>query len=186
MKREDWLAAGVLAAAVALAVVAVGSMPRGWAEDPVRVAIPALRPAELKIPSLGATIRATAQRKPGQGVVVTLDCDGAAAYSGKTVPLRVGVFRIGLMAMVSRVETPRSQPSPEMAGAECSLVIDASGKGRATVELPLTWTSDDAAKPEKGKLGGSYYMQLSSPLAPTPVTLPPPTNATQVSQRQVG
>ena len=186
MKREDWLAAGVLAAAVALAVVAAGLPPMGWAEAPAPAGIPALGPAELKIPSLGATIRATAERKPGEVVVVNLNCEGAEAHRGETVPLVVQVFRIDPREMMSRVALPRSQPRQPVAGAQCSLFIDSDGKGHASIELPLTWTSDDAAKPENAKLAGSFYMQLSSPLVPAPVTLPPPTRATQAVQRQVG
>ncbi len=170
MKREEWLAAGAVAAAVALVVVAAGVPPMGWAADPVPMGIPALGPAQLNIPSLGATIKATADHTPGKAVVVTLSCEGASSHAGETVPLVVQVFRIDPMEMESRVAVIR--PRQAVATMAYPLLIDADGKGHASVELPLTWTSDDAAKPEKGKLAGLYYMQLSSPLAPASVILP--------------
>jgi hypothetical protein len=184
MKREEWLAAGVLAAAVALAVVAAGLPPMGWAEDSARAAIPALPPAELKIPSLSATIKATAERKPGEVVVVNLSCEGAEAHSGETVPLVVQVFRIDPREMMSRVALPK--PRQAVAGVSYSLLIEASGKGHASVELPLTWASEDAAAPVKGKLAASYYLLLSSPLAPVPVTLPSPSRVAPKTERKAG
>ena len=124
-------------------------------DDPTRVAIPALGPAELKIPSLSATIRATAQRKPGESVVVSVTCEGAEVHAGELVPLVVQVYRLDLLAMTSRVETPRAERSQPLASAQCSILIDASGKGSASVGLPVTWATDEEAKSAKGKLAGS-------------------------------
>ncbi len=184
MKRDDWLAAGVVALAVALAVVAAGLPPMGWAENSAPVMIPALSPAQLKIPSLGATIRATAERAPGEGVVVNLICEGAEGHGGETVPLLVQVYRIDPREMMSRVASIK--PRQTVAGVPYALVIDAEGKGNGSVALPLTWASDDAAKPEKGKLAASYYMTLGSPLVPAPVTLPPPTRVAPKAAPKAG
>jgi len=157
----------------------------GWAEDPVPTGIPALGPAQLNIPSLGATIKATADRMPGKAVVVNLSCEGALGHGGETVPLLVQVFRMDPREMMSRVAVIR--PRQPVAIMPYPLLIDSDGKGHASVELPLTWTSDDAAKPENGKLAGSYYMQLSSPLVPGAVILPSAQllSATQLSATQL-
>jgi hypothetical protein len=182
MKKEDWVAAGVLAAAVALAVVAAGLPPTGWAEDSARVTIPALPPAELKIPSLDATVTAVAERKPDEAVTVRLSCECSAGHSRQTVPLVIHVFKNDPRRMMSRVAEPT--PPPEVAKVECSCPIDSEGKGFTSVELPLTWTSDDSPKPEKGKPVASYYLLLTSPLTRAQATLPSPEEAVQANQQQ--
>ena len=182
MNREDWVASGVLAAAVALAVVAAGLPPTGWAEDSARVTIPALPPAELKSPSLDATVKATAERKPGEAVTVNLSCESSPGHAGETVPLVVYVFRNDPRSMFSRVAPPVSPK--EVAKVECSVLVDSQGKGHASVELPLTWTSDDSPKPKKGKRVAGYYLSLTSPLAPAPVTLRPLVNTVLTSSQK--
>ena len=159
----------MLAAAVALGVIAVGLPPAGWAKDSARVTIPSLPPAELKIPSLDATIKATAERTPGEKVIVNLTCESDQGNPGEKVPLVVQVLRNNPMMLVSR--KPVSRTPQEIAKTECTLTIDSEGHGQASVELPLTWTSDDPTKPKKGKLLGGYYLLISSPLAAKKVTL---------------
>ena len=163
MSGRDWAVAGVLAVATALVVVAAGLPPILWAEDPVRVVIPELPGADLKIPSLEATIKAEATREPGEAVTVTLSGECPAEHAGATVPLVVHVHRIDPANMLSRM--PRPASPKEVTSATCSLFIDSDGKGTVTVELPLTWASDEGNAREKLTRGG-YFLVLTSPLVP--------------------
>ena len=177
MKKEDWLAASVVALSVALAVVALGLPPAGWAQDPAPVMIPSLPPAELKIPSEGVTVTASAERQPGEAVSVRLSCECSGSHGLQSVPLVVHVFKIDPMRVGGRMEDPT--PPPEVAKMECSCPVDSEGKGFTSVKLPLTWTPDDAPKPEKGVLVPGYFLTLTSPLTPAQVTVPPPAKAVQ-------
>ena len=176
------MAAGMVALSVALAVVALGLPPMGWAADPAPAAIPALPPAELKIPSEGITVTASTERQPGEAVTVRLDCECSGNHSRQSVPLVVHVFKNDPTEMVGRM-AGSTRPS-EVAKVECSCPIDSDGKGFTTVDLPLTWTPDDAPKPEKGKPAASFFLMLTSPLTPAQVTVPPPAKAAQPNSRQ--
>jgi hypothetical protein len=146
------------------------------------VAIPALPPAELKIPSEGVTVTASAERQPGEVVTVRLDCECSGNHSRESVPLVVHVFKNDPREMVSR--SSRVTPRTEVTKVECSCPIDSEGKGYTSVDLPLTWTPDDAPKPEKGKPAVSYSLTITSPLTPAQVTLPSPEKVVRViSQR---
>lgn len=182
MKMEDWMAASVLAAAVALVVVVAGLSPTGWAEDSARITIPALPPAALEIPSLNARVKATAQKKPGEAVTVNLSCECPSSHAGEALPLVVHVFKNDPRSMMSRVPMPVS--GKEVAKAECSILVDSEGKGRASVELPLTWASDDSPKLELGGGMASYYLSLTSPLTPAQVTLHPFQTAVKTNPKQ--
>ena len=165
MRTWDWLSAGVLAVAVALLVVLTGLPPLGWADDSSPLAIPALPPAMLAIPSLDATVRAAAERVPGETVTVTLTCLSSSSYSGRTVPLIVHVYKRDPMAEASRVVRPPSARQ-EVATAECTIVIESDGTARDSVDLPVTWTSDDQPAPDPKKPAARYYIVLTSPLIP--------------------
>jgi len=167
MSRRDWAVAGVLAVATALVVVAAGLPPILWAEDPVRVIVPRLRGAELKVPSLEATIRAEAACEPGEAVTVTIKGECAGEPGGVTVPLVVHVRRIDPASMFSRMAPPA--PPQEVTSRTCSLFVDSDGRGEATVELPLRWASDEGTAREKLTRGG-YYLVLTSPLVPKKAT----------------
>jgi hypothetical protein len=199
MKKEDWLAAGMVALSVSLAVVALGLPPAGWAQDPVPVAIPALPPAELKIPSEGVTVTATTERQPGEVVIVRLSCECSAGHNRLTVPLVIHVFKFSPMEMMSRVAMPT--PPSELAKVECSCPIDSEGKGFTVVKLPLMWTSEDASgqegnAPQQANVAPKqtkgprnpfmvrYSLSLTSPLTPAQVTVPPPVKAAAVNSQR--
>lgn len=174
MKREDWLVAGAVAAVVAIAVVAAGLPPVGWAADSARITIPSLPPAELQIPEMKATVKASAERKAGQAVAVKLELAGSPENAGMVVPLSVQVVRVDPATTMSRM-IPTLE-SMQVAKADCSLTVSSDGKAEAIVELPLTWTEDVPKKAEKtsaeagdassAKAVTNYYIVLASPLAP--------------------
>ena len=156
------MASGVLAVAVALVVVAAGQPPTVWAENAVRVTIPKLPPAELKIPSLQATIKAEAKRVPGKAVIVTVRAECPPEQVGAIVPMVVQVFRSDPKSQFGRrIVLPK-----EVTSATCSLLIDRQGKAKATVELPMMWTSDKTVTAKELKSTGGYYLVLTSPLVP--------------------
>lgn len=159
MKKEDWAAACVLAAAVALGVIAAGLSPAGWAKDSVPVTIPSLPPAKLKIPSLDATIKATAERTPGEKVIVFLTCESNSGNEGEEIPLVVQVMSNSLRSMVSRSSV--SLAPKEIAKTTCTLIIDPEGYGETFVELPIKWTLDDKTTEKKVKSLTRYYLVVS-------------------------
>jgi hypothetical protein len=169
MDRKDWLAAGALAAAVAALVATAGLWPLAWAEGETAVAIPELPPAELKIPAMDATVKATAERSPGKAVYVDLACEGNSAHAGQEVPIVIEVCKMEGPDRMSRSGIPREI---QVARVEKRLTLDSGGSAQATLVFPLTWTPDKPAAPEEepkeAAFDGDYYLKITSPLAPQP------------------
>ncbi|MDD4889023.1 MAG: hypothetical protein PHU85_03765 [Phycisphaerae bacterium] len=136
MRRNDWLAACVVAMIVAAVVVAAALPAISWATGPATAGVPALPPTQLTIPTLQATVSAMAEREPGKPVKVKLSAVAPAARAGQHVPVTLSI--------ISSTSSPmaRSEPLPTQAfRTEVSLLIGPEGTASSTVDVPLTWAS---------------------------------------------
>ena len=95
MRRNEWLAACLVAGLVILAMVAAGLPPMTWATPTAAalpaVVVPGLPPAALDIPALEARVAAVADRDPGKPVKVKLTVKAPPAKAGECVPVTLTV-----------------------------------------------------------------------------------------------
>ncbi|MCG3179581.1 MAG: hypothetical protein BIFFINMI_01919 [Phycisphaerae bacterium] len=171
MRRQEWLGVLVVAAATA-GIIVVGSLPSAGLANAPRptIAVPALPPAELSIPSLGAKVVATADPQPGQPVKIKLLLQGDPAHAGQIVPLSVALLSASPPDRMARVI---QLPLP-LTAAQTSMMIGPDGRAEADVELAADWASaapttqpdDIAAAANNGRPNGPVPQGVRA-IAPT-------------------
>lgn len=162
MSKQEWCITGLVAVAVATMTGALFTPPAVWAQYGATVTVPDLPPAQLEIPSLSATVKATTTPSPGKPVQVTLVATVLSRSDVTTVPVTVTVQSTAFRSMGRSISTTRSVMN--LAQASTSVSLDSGGTGSTVVNLPLTWANPNAPQPYGGPGDSTtYQLILSSP-----------------------
>ena len=171
MTRQDWLTAFVIMAGVAAVTVGLIAPPVCRAANSGVIAIPALPPSQLTIPTIKAKVMATATPEPGKSVKVKLALQSPWSVKVLTVPVTVTVLGT-TMNLMSRVG-PLPGDAKVVTKVTTSLLVGPNGCASTIVALPLTWAiptppaTSASGKPKpvlRSMMVTSYQMVLSSPL----------------------
>lgn len=159
MSKQEWFITGLVAVAVATMTGALFALPAVWADD-AAVTVPALPPAQLEIPSLNAKVTATATPVPGNPVQVALVVSVPAGGNTLSVPVTVTVQS----TTMSSEDRSITFIHTDLAKKSLSVSVDSGGEGKAVVDMPLTWATQDSIK-QPSQFDGSptYELVLTSP-----------------------